>query len=314
MPQSPGLPTPAQDYNPITTADFTNQDLPFELVFNDFIRAVREGMVALPNVHMVFRTTHQRSIESKLPKRVSDIWSRLGHDARLCHEACESLRARLAAVKLKDLEVRRSPEFWGFGTKYINTFVRMMDDIKAARSNVAIEPQVLQSLKAVHLAVKAVVQTLNKSPWAQFLQASPSLSQSQAGSHAGSPAHSRNHSKDTPPSIQHPYANGLGVDKLRATGLGVSNIPTSNGNLTARVRGDSETSLSPYSMGMPQTPLSAALGPAAQATIPAVTQNGYAGSVPGTPPKTSFDTSFRGDVFERADTLLRSQSVVGHRR
>ena len=55
---------------------------------------------------------------------------------------------------------------------------------------------------------------------------------------------------------------------------------------------------SPYS-NVPATPLSAALGPAAQATVP-------------TP--AGIDRSFAGDVFQRADELLRVQQTMVHRR
>lgn len=50
--------------------------------------------------------------------------------------------------------------------------------------------------------------------------------------------------------------------------------------------------MSPQSMPIPATPLSAALGPAAQATIPSTPASAYS------------DKFFEGDVFQRADSLL----------
>ncbi|EIT78396.1 cell morphogenesis protein Sog2 [Aspergillus flavus] len=52
------------------------------------------------------------------------------------------------------------------------------------------------------------------------------------------------------------------------------------------------TSLSPQSVTLPATPLSAALGPAAQATVPSTPASAYS------------DKFFEGDVFQRADSLL----------
>lgn len=50
--------------------------------------------------------------------------------------------------------------------------------------------------------------------------------------------------------------------------------------------------MSPQSVTVPATPLSAALGPAAQATVPSTPASAYS------------DKFFEGDVFQRADSLL----------
>lgn len=59
-----------------------------------------------------------------------------------------------------------------------------------------------------------------------------------------------------------------------------------------------------YVPSVPATPLSAALGPAAQATVPStpVTVSG------------GLDRSFQGDVFQRADSLLNLQQTMVYRR
>ena len=61
-------------------------------------------------------------------------------------------------------------------------------------------------------------------------------------------------------------------------------------------------SSSPYVTSMPATPLSAALGPAAQATVPTTPASSYA------------DRIFSGDVYQRADSLLASQHNTTHYR
>lgn len=60
---------------------------------------------------------------------------------------------------------------------------------------------------------------------------------------------------------------------------------------------------SPVSVPLPATPLSAALGPAAQATVPIPTP------VPSTPASAYGDQFFKGDVFQRADSLLNMQQA-----
>ena len=71
-----------------------------------------------------------------------------------------------------------------------------------------------------------------------------------------------------------------------------------------RSRTGSASGSSPYvNNSVPATPLSAALGPAAQATVPIAP----AGSA-------NFDRSFQGDVFQRADSLLSMQQTMLYRR
>lgn len=77
-------------------------------------------------------------------------------------------------------------------------------------------------------------------------------------------------------------------------------MPSFNGHHRGSGSGPSH---SPYMTSVPATPLSAALGPAAQATVP---------STPAS--ATSLDRSFQGDVFQRADSLLSMQQTMLYRR
>ena len=77
-------------------------------------------------------------------------------------------------------------------------------------------------------------------------------------------------------------------------------MPATNGH---RRGSGSGASYSPYMTSVPPTPLSAALGPAAQATVP---------STPAS--AASLDRSFQGDVFQRADSLLNMQQTMLYRR
>lgn len=76
-----------------------------------------------------------------------------------------------------------------------------------------------------------------------------------------------------------------------------TNQQNHDGSYRHRTRTGSSTS--PYPANVPATPLSAALGPAAQATVPT---------------SAAFDRSFAGDVFQRAEELLRVQQTMVHRR
>jgi len=78
--------------------------------------------------------------------------------------------------------------------------------------------------------------------------------------------------------------------------LAADNVPAHDGYH------HSSNSSSPYVASMPATPLSAALGPAAQATVPSTPASSYG------------DRFFAGDVFQRADSLLASQQHTMHHR
>lgn len=78
--------------------------------------------------------------------------------------------------------------------------------------------------------------------------------------------------------------------------LAADNLPSHDGYH------HSSNSSSPYVTSMPATPLSAALGPAAQATVPSTPASSYG------------DRFFAGDVFQRADSLLASQPHTMHHR
>lgn len=83
--------------------------------------------------------------------------------------------------------------------------------------------------------------------------------------------------------------------------------PPTNGNQRHRAGGSSissASSASPFLQSIPATPLSAALGPAAQATIPSTPASASA----------NFDRPFQGDVFQRADSLLSLQQTMIYRR
>lgn len=79
--------------------------------------------------------------------------------------------------------------------------------------------------------------------------------------------------------------------------------PVGNGAYRHRAGGSSGSTPSPYLPGIPATPLSAALGPAAQATVPTTPASA----------STNFDRSFQGNVFQRADSLLNLQQTMFRR-
>ena len=244
----------------------------FEKIYLAFKSAVERGSAALPMVNSQFGRCLEASQSKYSNKNLTDLWQRLATRSRQCLDMCEALGLRLSIVKLNDPEVRNSQEFWSHITRYINSFVALVDEIKkATEANKAqLAPlDISRMLKPVHVCVKAATASLRESPWAYVL------------SHS-SPPHSALTTQNQ--WQNHGHANGQTHGRL-------------NGHHRTRGGSGSGSSSSPY---LPTTPLSAALGPAAQATIPSSS--------------TAFDRSFQGDVFQRAESFLNMQQTMLHRR
>ena len=261
-----------------------NQDATFEKIYLGFDTAVSRGLSALPTVSSQFnRCLEDLNVSKYSNKTLTDMWTRLLHRSRHCWDMCEALRTRLSTVKLKDPEVRTSMEFWVHVTRYVNSFISLCDEIKKATETHRAHLTPLDTsrvLKPVHIHVKNATKLLRESPWSHVLtqNSPPPTAQLQSKWHGN------------------PYLNGHFNSRLNG-GSGGGGGSGSGGH--HRSRGGSGSSSSPY---LPTTPLSAALGPAAQATIPSST------------PPTLFDRSFHGDVFQRAESLLSMPQTMLHRR
>ena len=179
---------------------------------------------------------------------------------------CEELRSRLSTVKLKDPEIRSSREFWRYVTRFTNSFIALITALKEERNlnrQEMSKVDVQRILKPVHIYVKTATANIRESPWAYIFddQSPPPTAISTSSSN---------------------WPSGNGTINGQLTAARTNGYQRKHGNSIS----------SPY---VPTTPLSAALGPAAQATVP------------NTARSSNFDRSFQGDVFQRADSLLTLQ-------
>lgn len=273
-PALPGFEGAAQgypdSYNP-------SQDSKFEKIYLGFDKAVSLGKNALPQVIMQFNHRLNEVVQYGSKAHV-DLWNRLLTRAHQCRNMCEALCARLSTIKLKDPEIRNSRDFWRHVTRYINSFVTLVD---ALRTETARNRQELSKvdaqrlLKPIHVYIKAATNDIRASPWAYVLDS--------------------NSPPPTAISTSSPnWPSGSGGGSYMSPNTGQLSANRANGHYRAK-QGDSLSS--PY---LPTTPLSAALGPAAQATVPSSATSTSSMA-------TIFDRSFHGDVFQRADQLLNTQ-------
>ncbi len=136
----------------------------------------------------------------------------------------------------------------------------MVMDVKVARGYGLLSPDVQQVLQPVYKAAKEAGKLIDESPWRYLADAPSPL------------GHSSLHTP--PPPITESMMQNLYLHE-----------PGSSSSMsTAHTPGS-------YVNPLPPTPLSAALGPAAQATVPSTPSAYHSGP-------------FSGNVFERAESLL----------
>lgn len=149
--------------------------------------------------------------------------------------------------------MRNHREFWQLCKTFMQSFVDLVTDMREIRSMQLLPPDIIVILRPVQRASREAGRLIEASPWSYLAD----MASNNAGNIYGPPLQTQQH--------QGSVSNASGFPM---------------------------NSLSPQSMPLPATPLSAALGPAAQATVPSTPASAYS------------DKFFEGDVFQRADSLL----------
>lgn len=266
--------TPVSSESTAEALSFHDHDLDssFEKIYLDFKKSIERALIAIPHVSMQFSRCLELARGRKADNDIIDLWSRLITRCRFCLDMCEALKARLSTVKLNDPEIRNSRDFWRLCTGYANSFTKLIDAVWEAKRLQLIHQDIQRILQPVYKYVKNAVLRFTNSPWSTIMEQS------------------------TPPQqhgvVQWHNNNGIG----RVNGYG-----SANGH--HRTRGGSGSSSSPYPTSVPATPLSAALGPAAQATIPSTPASAV-----------GFERRGYGDGLQRAEPFLGLQGGTMHRR
>jgi hypothetical protein len=193
--------------------------------------------------------------ESREPEEIRLVWNNLIRRCRACYETSEALGQRLLSMKVKEPGggMRNQREFWQLCKTFMQSFVALVTDMREVRNMQLLPPDIIMILRPVQKACREAGRLIEASPWSYLADMSMA------------PA----------PNIYGP--------PLQTHHASVSTSFISNGL---------HSNTSPQSVPLPATPLSAALGPAAQATVPSTPASAYS------------DKFFAGDVFQRADTLL----------
>lgn len=243
--------------------DGPEHDAYFEKIYSCLTRTITLGQKDVPIVLKHASCCLDVAQTSDKNKRFVNLWSALILRSQHCLDMCDILSMRLKTVKLNDPDVRYARDFWRLCTKLFDAVTKLLDGIKEARSLELIATDIIMTIQPILKAAREASHLVHTSPWAYLIEA------------------------ETPERAQETRApNGVHPQDYSQQQHYRYRSRTGSGN-------------SPYQANVPATPLSAALGPAVQATVPT---------------SASLDRSFQGDVFQRAGELLRVQQTIVPRR
>ncbi|KAI9887587.1 MAG: RAM signaling network component [Watsoniomyces obsoletus] len=254
---------------PTTAREDSSDERLFERIFVKLTHADDVVLRALPSVKQQFVRCIEVCQKSETEAELRAIWTTLEAKCSLSIQMAERLKAKLLAMlTVGGPEVRNDREFWQICNSFVKAFVETALLVKDARGLELIPTDIVQLLRPVSKAVKEAGMLIETSPWRYLAAASASA---------------RNHSVAAP--------------------LHLPNAPSSS--FSSNMSTHPTPSSSPYMAPMPATPLSAALGPAAQATVPSSASTTMSST---SSTNTVRNGVFSGNVFERADTLLSAPS------
>ena len=274
-------------FNPVTGLTEAQEEAIFENIFLALTRAYDSALQAVPIARRQFTRCFEAAEENQAPKEIKTLWSNLIWRCKTCLEVSEALQTRLVNMRLKDpvapaagvLNGRNDRAFWQLCKTFMQSFVELVTEMKEAKDLRLLAQDIIIVLKPVQKASREAGRLVETSPWAYLTD-------------AGAVATPFNGQYTTTPDV---YASGANGMNGHYTSQHAQTYPPGvsvNVTGTTALPVQANTGASPVSVPLPATPLSAALGPAAQATIPTTPASAYT------------DQFFAGNVFQRADSLL----------
>ena len=256
----------------------------FERIYKTLTKAVDKGISAINQLEPRFMKSFEDNQQPYVLMEVKNLWQEIVGRTRKCGDASKALKHRLVTMKVNDPTTRNSTSLWRLTKDFTGSYVTLLMLLKPNRALVADASSILHP---THKLISEAVGLIRDSPWEKLQE--DSLPPSQIHSRAPTPVQNYPppiHTQMVPPPIPHPnMATHQHYQHRRPNG--------SNGSTNG-------SAISPQS-GIPATPMSAALGPAAQSTVPKTPASGTSGG--------SMSSMFEGNVFQRAENLLSQQTM-----
>lgn len=264
IPTSAGAPR----INPLTGLDEIEEERIFEKIFHQLTSAYSSALQALPLARRQFSRCLEVAEQSRESEGIQVLWNNLIRRCRFCLEVSEALGMRLSNMKVKEPGggLRNQREFWQLCKTFMQSFVDLVTDMREVRSMQLLPGDIIIILRPVQKASREAGRLIEASPWSYLADMAPTHTPSNLYGPPLQPPH--------PLHSQHQTSVSTSAIGSHSTAYQLA------------------ANMSPQSVTVPATPLSAALGPAAQATVPSTPASAYS------------DKFFEGDVFQRADSLL----------
>ena len=269
------LPTPnsvVSHVNPFTGLEEIEEERIFERIFHQLSQAYSAALQNLPTARHQFTKCLKLAEQSREPGEIQLLWSNLIQRCSLCLSVSENLQHRLSNMRIKEPSGTRSQrEFWQLCKSFLQSFVDLAMGTRDVKDMHILPADIKSLLRPVQKASRQAGKLIEASPWAYCADMGNTVGQ---------------HATATSATSANMYYPPLQISTQHSGPDSVS--PPGSGGVP-----------------LPATPLSAALGPAAQATVPSSMTNAY-----------SNQRFFGGDVFQRADALLSmpNQSAFFGRR
>ncbi|OCL13312.1 hypothetical protein AOQ84DRAFT_283395 [Glonium stellatum] len=293
-----------------STFDDPDEEAQFERIYIKLRTACEYSMENIPHIQRHLRKTYElekREFDSEDPKM--KVLGNLIEKSDFVYSMAWALTKRLSQIKLKDPVARSQHDFW----QQCTTYIKAWGDLATATTGEARRMGLLNEdlkllMKPLHRAVKDASLVINASSWSHL-----ALAANTPASGVPTITTSSNHTSTTSGTMGPPSALPSLTSKIQPPKFFTKPLAASISAPGPAFPGPINTALTPsissftpqqysaqgYVTPVPATPLSAALGAAAQATVPN-TPNQVAGS------GGQHTGPFAGNVFERADRLLQA--------
>ncbi|KZF25732.1 hypothetical protein L228DRAFT_280952 [Xylona heveae TC161] len=269
----PAVPTPtvrSRNNTMLGHGEVIDEERLFEKIYLRLSTGCDSVLNALPAIRLHFLRCSETANAKGASSSVRGSWTDLCDKSMASINVTDQLKHCLSTIKLKDPNIRSQREFWQLCHNWLKAFVDLAFLVKEARSYDLIPNDVLHALRLPQKQLREVGALITQSPWSELGSQSATIPPLQPGmTHSG---------------FLGPSALGVSMSPLGAIAA-----PTSATSVAPNS--------SPYVTPLPATPLSAALGPAVQATVPS-TPSGTMNS-PGFFPG--------GALYERTESLASSQ-------
>jgi protein-tyrosine-phosphatase len=270
----------------MSSFDEQDEDVNFERVYTKLRITCDSCRTYVPQISRQLRSVFEvlrRELDTEDPKL--KVLAGLIDKSNFVQETTNAVAQRLAQMQLKDPYTRSQPVFWQQCTSLIKAWQELATAVSGEGRNMGLlSSEVKQLMKPLHKTVKEASVAINDSPWHMLTTNNP-------GTMGPPSALSSLTSRTSRPTFLSKPIAAPGGGYPGPINTSISSVasqysqPYSTSSLGSQGSGG-------YVTPVPATPLSAALGAAAQATVP---------NTPNHPPLGPASTI---NVFERADRLL----------